>query len=128
MTGHERASEAASPATGELPPESVRWRSIAVPAYGPSVLVSIGQGAILPLVALSARDLGATVTVAALVVALSGIGQLIGDLPAGALAARVGEQRALIGACALDAVALVGAFLARSLVVLALAVLVTGLA
>jgi MFS family permease len=92
------------------------------------VLVSIGQGAILPLVALSARDLGASVTVAAFVVALVGIGHLIGDLPAGALAARVGEQRALIGACALDALALVGAFLAPSLLLLALAVLVTGLA
>jgi MFS family permease len=92
------------------------------------VLVSIGQGAILPLIALSARNLGASVTVAALVVALTGIGQLIGDLPAGALAARVGEQRALVLACSVDALALVGAFLARSVVLLGLAVLVTGLA
>jgi MFS family permease len=106
----------------------VPWRSIALPAYGPTVLVSIGQGAILPLIALSARNLGASVTVAALVVALTGIGQLIGDLPAGALAARVGEQRALVLACSVDALALVGAFLARSVVLLGLAVLVTGLA
>ncbi|SDT17175.1 Predicted arabinose efflux permease, MFS family [Friedmanniella luteola] len=126
MSGPDRPPQ--RPPVGHAPPETVSWRSLAVPAYGPTVLVSIGQGAILPLVALSARDLGASVTVAALVVALAGIGQLLGDLPAGALAARVGEQRALIGACALDAVALVGAFLARSLVLLALAVLVTGLA
>jgi MFS family permease len=117
-----------TPSRGELPPETVPWRSIALPAYGPTVLVSIGQGAILPLIALSARSLGASVTVAALVVALTGIGQLIGDLPAGALAARVGEQRALVLACSVDALALVGAFLARSVVLLALAVLVTGLA
>ncbi len=116
------------PSTGHGPPEEVRWRSLALPAYGPTVLVSIGQGAILPLVALSARDLGASVTVAALVVALAGLGHLLGDLPAGALAARVGEQRALVGACALDALALVGAFLADSLVLLAVAVLLTGLA
>ena len=126
MNGPDRTPQRPSP--GHTPPETVSWRSLAVPAYGPTVLVSIGQGAILPLVALSARDLGASVTVAALVVALAGLGQLLGDLPAGALAARVGEQRALIGACALDALALVGAFLARSLVLLALAVLVTGLA
>jgi MFS family permease len=117
-----------TPSPPELPPETVPWRSIALPAYGPTVLVSIGQGAILPLVALSARSLGASVTVAALVVALIGIGQLAGDLPAGALAARVGEQRALVLACSVDALALVGAFLARSLVLLAVAVLVTGLA
>ena len=45
--------------------------------------MSIGYGAILPLVALSARDLGASVGVAALVVGLIGVGQLVGDLPAG---------------------------------------------
>jgi MFS family permease len=126
MTGSERPPETAPP--GQARAETVRWRSLAVPAYGPTVLVAVGQGAILPLVALSARDLGASVTVAAFVVALVGIGQLIGDLPAGALAARIGEQRALIGACVVDALALSGAFWARSLVLLALAVLVTGLA
>ena len=98
---------------------AVRWRDIAIPAYGPTVLVSIGQGAILPLIALSARDLGGSVGLAALIVALIGIGQLIGDLPAGALAARIGEQQALVAACTVDAVALVGAFLARSLILLA---------
>ncbi len=106
----------------------VRWRDIAIPAYGPTVLVSIGQGAILPLIALSARDLGASVGVAALVVALIGIGQLLGDLPAGALAARIGEQRALVAACAVDALALGAAFLARSVLTLAVAIVVTGLA
>ena len=110
------------------PTSTLRWRSIAIPAYGPTILVSIGQGATLPLVALSARDLGASVGVAAFVVALIGIGQLLGDLPAGALAARVGEQKALVAACAVDALALAGAFLARSLWLLALAILVTGLA
>ena len=90
--------------------------------------MSIGQGATLPLVALSARDLGASVGVAAFVVALIGIGQLLGDLPAGALAARIGEQKALVAACAVDALALTGAFLARSLWLLALAIFVTGLA
>jgi len=105
-----------------------RWRDIVITAYGPTLLVSIGQGAILPLVALSARALGASVAIAAFIVALIGIGQLIGDLPAGALAARVGEKRALIGACVLDAAALMGAFVAQSLVLLAVAMVVTGLA
>jgi MFS family permease len=105
-----------------------RLRSLVVPIYGPTILVAIGQGAILPLVALSARALGASVGTAALIVALIGLGQLIGDLPAGALAARIGEQRALVAACLLDAVALLGAFLAQSVIVLAVAITVTGLA
>jgi MFS family permease len=112
----------------ETSPQLTRWRDIVITAYGPTLLVSIGQGAILPLVALSARALGASVATAAFVVALIGIGQLVGDLPAGALAARIGEKRALIGACVLDAFALLGAFLARSLVLLAVAMVMTGLA
>ncbi|MCW2810038.1 MAG: putative major facilitator superfamily transporter [Friedmanniella sp.] len=108
--------------------ETVRWRTLLVPAYGPTILVSIGQGAILPIVALSARDLGASVGTAAFIVALTGIGQLVGDLPAGALAARVGEQKALVAACLLDALALLGAFLADSVALLGAAMLITGLA
>ena len=96
--------------------------------YGPTLLVSVGHGAIIPLVALSARELGASVAGAAAVVALVGVGNLVGDLPAGVLAARFGEKRALVGACVLDAVALLGAFLAGSLVVLGVAVFITGLA
>jgi MFS family permease len=109
-------------------PKLTRWRDIVITAYGPTLLVSIGQGAILPLVALSARALGASVATAAFIVALIGIGQLAGDLPAGALAARIGEKRALIGACVLDAAALMGAFLAQSLALLGGAMVVTGLA
>lgn len=108
--------------------DTVSWQKLALPAYGPTLLVAIGSGAILPLVALSARALGATVGMAALIVALTGIGQLLGDLPAGALAARIGEKRALMGACLVDSAALLGAFLARSLLLLAVAVLLTGLA
>lgn len=104
------------------------WRRLAVPIYGPTLLVATGYGAILPLVALSARGLGASIAIAALVVGLIGLGQLVGDLPAGALAARIGEKRALVGACLVDAVALLGAFLAPSVWLLAVAVFVTGLA
>ena len=106
----------------------VPWRRLIVPVYGPTMLISIGEGAVLPIVALSARSLGATVGVAALLVALIGIGQLLGDLPAGAVAARIGEKRGLILACALDCCALFGAFLASSLVLLAVAMFTTGLA
>ncbi len=109
------------------PPPPTRLRDIAVAAYGPTLLVSLGQGAILPLVALSARELGASVGVAAFFVALIGLAQLLGDLPAGALAARIGEQRALVGACVLDAVALLGAFLAPNLLLLGLAIAAFGL-
>lgn len=110
------------------PSETFSWRQVAIPVYGPTLLISIGAGAILPLVALSARELGASVGIAALVVAMLGVGQLVGDLPAGALAARIGERRALIIACLVDVVALVGAYLAPTVVLLSVAVFVAGVA
>ena len=103
-------------------------RPIAVAAYGPTMLSSIGTGAIMPVLALTALDLGASVGTAAVVVALLGVGMLAGDLPAGALAARIGERRALLVASIAEAVAMVAAGLAPSVVTLAIAVLGLGLA
>ena len=71
-------------------PTVTSLRDIAVPAYGPTILASTGTGATLPVMALTARDLGASVGMAAFVVALLGLGQLAGDLPAGALVHRNG--------------------------------------
>ncbi|HEU5322663.1 MAG TPA: MFS transporter, partial [Methylomirabilota bacterium] len=82
------------------PDEPFRLSRIAVPAFGPTVLASLGHGAVLPVLALSARELGASVGVAALTVALLGVGQLAGALPSGVLAARIGERRALLVAAA----------------------------
>ena len=79
-------------------PQVTSLRPIAVAAYGPTVLSSIGTGAVLPVLALTARDLGASVGTAAVIVSLLGVGMLVGDLPAGALAARFGERRALLAA------------------------------
>ncbi|MEI2730832.1 MAG: MFS transporter [Dermatophilaceae bacterium] len=102
-------------------------RAIAVPAYGPTILASMGTGAVTAVYALSAVDLGASVGVAAFVVALLGIGQLVGDLPAGALAARVGERRALLLACGAEALGMLGCALAPGVGWLAAAVLFVGL-
>ncbi|MEO7059609.1 MAG: MFS transporter [Lapillicoccus sp.] len=108
--------------------ETVRdLRSIALPAYGPTVLSAVGTGAVAPVIVLSARDLGAGVNLAAFMVALLGIGQLLGDVPAGALAARIGERAALIAACALEALGMAGCALAPGVAVLAGSIVVLGL-
>jgi len=105
-----------------------RLRDIALPAYGPSVVISIGHGAVMPVLALRARDLGADVSTAALVVGLLGVGMLLASLPAGALIARVGEKRALLLAGLLDAAAMAAAALTDSVLGLGLAVVVSGMA
>ncbi|MEO5994882.1 MAG: MFS transporter [Arthrobacter sp.] len=107
-------------------------RSIAVPAFGPALLFSIGEGAILPVVALSARDLGASVAVAALVVTLIGLGSWLFNLPASFITLKFGERWAIVGAAAAAAVALAAAALAPGmpggLWLLAGAMLVVGMA
>ena len=109
--------------------ETVRsLRSIALPAYGPTALGSIGTGAVLPVVVLSARALGAEVPVAAFLLSLIWIGQLVSDLPAGALAARIGERNALVVACGVEALGMVGCALAPNLVVLGVSLSLLGVA
>lgn len=109
-------------------PEPVpAWGRIALSAYGPTALSSIGFGAVTPLVALSARDLGAGYGLAAFITSLLGLGQLLADLPAGWVAERLGERRAIVAACLVDAVALLFAFQSRSLHGLGAAVLVCGM-
>ena len=55
-----------------------------------------------------------------MVVALVGVGMVLGDLPAGALAARLGERRALLFAALAEGIGMVGAGLARSVLTLSL--------
>jgi MFS family permease len=104
-----------------------RFRDIALPAYGPSILSAVGHGAVMPILALRARELGADVSTAAMVVALLGIGSLVASLPAGALVARIGERRALTIVGCLDAVAMAAAALTESVLALGIAVTFSGM-
>lgn len=108
------------------PPITIR--QLAVTAYLPTMLSSIGFGAVVPLIPLTATSLGAGVELAAFVVALRAIGQLFGDLPAGWIASRIGDKYALVGACILDAIVMGAVVLVPNLWVLALAVLLSGFA
>ena len=105
------------------------WRAIALPAYGPTVANGAAMGAVLPVAALRAhQDLGADLATAGLVVALIGIGQLVGALPAGALVARLGERRALTLGAAADIMAIGLAGFAPTLPLMALGMVLAGLA
>ena len=106
--------------------EEFSLRRIAVPAFGPSAIWSIGAGAVLPVVALSARGLGASVGLAALFVGITTLSEFAAAVPAGVLVERIGERRALVAAGALDAVACALALVAPSLWVLGVAVFLMG--
>ncbi|MCW5633701.1 MAG: MFS transporter [Rubrivivax sp.] len=80
------------------PPSAFSLRRIAVAAFGPSLLFGLGEGAILPVIALSARDLGASVPTAALLVMLIGAGAMISNIPASMLTMHRGERWAIVAA------------------------------
>jgi MFS family permease len=107
-------------------------RSIAFPAFGPALLFCIGEGAVLPVVALSARDLGASVAVAALIVTLIGLGSWFFNLPASLITLKFGERWSIVGAAAAGALALTAAGLSsvipNGLWLLAVAMIVVGMA
>jgi MFS family permease len=104
-----------------------RWRSIALPALLPTLLFSIGEGAIIPMIPIVAGNLGATLAVAGFVAALLMIGELVGDIPSGWLVSRVGERPAMIGAALLSIIGLVICVLAPNPFALGFGILLVGL-
>ncbi|NYT62105.1 MFS transporter [Alcaligenaceae bacterium] len=104
------------------------WKKIFIPAYGPSILFGIGNGAILPVIALSAIDLGASLAVSGLIVALIGFGSLVSNIPAALIISRYGERLSLTGASALSVLALILCLFATHAAILALGVLIIGIA
>ncbi len=103
-------------------------RTVVVGAFVPSLVFEIGIGAMLPIVPITATGLGASLALAGFMAALLPIGQLLADLPAGALAARLGDRGAMLLAGLVATAGFVGCALAPGLAVLAVCVLAIGAA
>lgn len=104
------------------PPVRLAWT-----VHVPAGVWGVAQGAAAPVVALAAREHGASLGVAGLVVALAGLGQLIGDLPAGRLVSRFGERRSIVGASVLAVAGVALCLVSWSVVSLAVGVFLAGL-
>lgn len=89
-------------------------RPLALPVYIPNLLFSIGQGAIVPILAVYAHHLGGSATIAGIVVAANGFGPVIFDLPSGWIIARFGEEKAGYFSAILITLGLLGAILIHS--------------
>ena len=89
-----------------MTPTPFTLRRIALSAFGPSLLFGLGEGAILPVIPLSARNLGGSVAMAALIVTLIGIGSLISNIPASLITMHRGERWAIVAAAVWCAVAM----------------------
>jgi MFS family permease len=86
-----------------------RLRSLGLSVYLPTFLFAVGQGAVIPFTPLVATDIGASVALASLIVALRGLGMMLFDIPAGILVGSVGERYAMVIGTAMLAVVAVGA-------------------
>lgn len=102
------------------------FRSVVLGAFLPTLVLEIGIGAMLPVVAVTATDRGASLTVAGLVAALLPLGKIAFDLPAGALAQRLGDRTAMLLAGGVAVVAFTTVALTSALWGLAAGVLALG--
>jgi MFS family permease len=110
------------------PEPSFSFRSIALPALLPTLLFSIGEGAIVPIIPVVADNLGASLAVAALIASMVMLGELFGDIPSGWIVSRIGERTAMIYAALLAIVGLVTAMSAPGPWLLGIGIFLIGLA
>ncbi len=103
-------------------------RSVALAAFVPTLLFSIGEGAIIPLIPLVAHDLGASLAMAGLLGALIMVGTLCGDIPSGVIVSRIGERTAMIWASLLAVLAIMICLAAPNVWVLGIGIFIVGLA
>ncbi|MFD6102736.1 MFS transporter [Nocardia salmonicida] len=102
-------------------------RPLLFTVYVPATAYGIGMGAAAPVMALTALDLGATPAIAGLTVALVGLGQVLGDIPAGQVVTRLGERLSIIVASTAGALGVLACLFAPSVPVLGAGMVVVGL-
>ncbi len=99
-------------------------RPLWMQVYLPNLVMSAGQGAMLPVLVYAAREVHASPGVATAVVAVNAFGTMVFDLPAGRVVSRMGEVRSGWLGAAMMALGLTGCLLASSVAVLAAALFV----
>lgn len=94
--------------------------------FVPALVFEIGIGAMLPMLAVTATRLGADLATAAVITALVAVGRIAADVPAGIIAARVGDRAAMVGASAVAVLGMSLLALAPNLPTMAVGVLLLG--
>ena len=71
------------------------------------MIYEIGTALAVSALALTALDLDASAGMAGLILVLLGVGQIVADVPASYLAARIGDRRAMLVAACLSVFAMI---------------------
>ena len=93
-----------------MPTGEFRKRSLAAPVYLPSFMFSAAEGALLPILPVSAVLFGFSLAEAALVTTVLMVGTLVFEVPAARITSLIGERRAMLVASLLGAILTVLAF------------------
>ena len=102
------------------------YRSLALSIYLPALLMSFCQSSILLAIPLFAIDLGGSVSIAALVFSLRGLGNMAADVPAGYGVSRFGDKFMMLVGIALMAIMGIASSQAESALQLAGAAFIFG--
>lgn len=70
--------------------------SLLLPVYVPTLLLSVGQGILVPTLPLYAQDFGVNFSLVSLAVAAAGLGTLVCDVPAGMMLERFGRKPVMV--------------------------------
>ncbi len=87
-----------------------RKRSLAAPIYLPSFLITAAEGALLPILPVSAVGYGYSLAEAGVITAVMMIATLVFEVPAAWITNRIGERRAMLVGTAVGATATAVAF------------------
>lgn len=104
------------------------FRSVALAAFLPTLLFSIGEGAIIPIIPVAAGNLGANLAMAGFIASMVMLGELAGDIPSGWVVSRVGERTSMIGAAVVAVAGVVVCLLAPNYWVLMAGIFLVGIA
>ena len=110
------------------PQDNYQIKSLLVPVFLPSLLFSIGENSLIPLIPASAQAMGADLGTAGLIAGLVMTGTLIADLPAGKLVDRIGERNSMIYSAAAGAAGILLSVFALNLYMLGAGILILGAA
>lgn len=103
-------------------------RSVALAAFLPTLLFSVGEGAIIPIIPIAASHLGASLAIAGLISSMVMLGELFGDIPSGWIVSRIGERNAMIAAALVAIAGVIACLVAPNYWVLLVGIFVVGLA
>ncbi len=100
--------------------------SLIFPVYVPTLILSFGQGLLIPTLPIFAKQFVTSYGWVGLILAAEGVGRLLGDLPAGYLVRRIGRNRSMIAGILLVVVSVASLFPASTTLTIILLRLISG--